>query len=155
MDLRKVKKLIELLEDSALVEMEITEGENTIRLSRASQPANLVAQQLSIPSAAPSTAFASPPAQQSEAVSAIDTASVQNGTPIESPMVGTFYDASSPDVAPYVQVGSKVKVGDVLCIIEAMKTFNQLEAEVSGTIKAIYKSTGEPVEFGEPLFLID
>lgn len=149
MDLRKVKKLIELFEESELVEMEITEGESSIRLNR-------------------SGGLQSFPSAYSPAVQTIsDTVPVKPAEPlkgeeenlpgstIDSPMVGTFYDASSPDADVYVSVGSVVKPGDVLCIIEAMKTFNQLEAEVSGTIKAIYKSSGDPVEFGEPLFLID
>ena len=147
MDLRKVKKLIELFEESELVEMEIAEGESTIRLSRAS----------AMPVYAPAYA---PPAQVPHDVPVMPadsqrTEDAVTGNTIDSPMVGTFFDASSPDVEAYVSVGSIVKPGDVLCIIEAMKTFNQLEAEVSGTIREIYKSSGEPVEFGEPLFLID
>ncbi len=142
MDLRKVKKLIELLEDSALVEMEITEGESTIRLSRGST---------NIP---PMAVHAGPqPTTVAQQASFRDNVNPAEKT-IESPMVGTFYASSSPHNDPYVTVGSVVKPGDTLCIIEAMKTFNQLEAEVSGTIKAIYKSTGDPVEFGEPLFLL-
>ena len=147
MDLRKVKKLIELFEESQLIEMEISEGESTIRLNRGG-------------SAAPAMMQYSPQApvsRQSTPQSVISepAAEVEVGNKITSPMVGTFYDASSPDSEPYVKVGSVVKAGDVLCIIEAMKTFNQFEAEESGTIKAIYKQTGDPVEFGEPLFLID
>ncbi|WP_424946460.1 acetyl-CoA carboxylase biotin carboxyl carrier protein [Candidatus Spongiihabitans sp.] len=152
MDLRKVKKLIELLESSALVEMEITEGDSTIRLSRAAYP----------PTA--------PPAHPHPAISHIATDQAPNvrqdiesgqshaesiGNTVESPMVGTFYESASPDSEPYVTIGSVVKPGDILCVIEAMKTFNQLETDIAGTIKAIYKSSGDPVEFGEPLFLIE
>ncbi len=147
MDLRKVKKLIELFEESELVEMEIAEGESTIRLSRGS----------AMPVYAPAYAPHAQVAHDAPAMPADSqrTEDAVTGNTIDSPMVGTFFDASSPDVEAYVSVGSIVKPGDVLCIIEAMKTFNQLEAEVSGTIREIYKSSGEPVEFGEPLFLID
>ncbi len=148
MDLRKVKKLIELLESSALVEMEITEGESTIRLSRAaplvSQPA--VATHVMSNQVAPNQVIQ----HDSEPAPAVG----EIGDMVKSPMVGTFYESASPDSDPYVSVGSVVDVGDVLCIIEAMKTFNQLEADIAGTIKAIYKSGGDPVEFGESLFLI-
>ena len=151
MDLRKVKKLIELLEESALVEMEISEGDNTIRLSRAHpagaaimHPGNSSAQ----PAAVASVPEAAPPASSDESTEITD------GSVVESPMVGTYYDSPSPDADPFVKVGSRVKKGDTLCIIEAMKTFNQIEAEADGTIKAIHKSSGDPVEYGEPLFTI-
>ena len=155
MDLRKVKKLIELLEESELTEMEITEGESTIRLSRGSNAVSAPQQYLP-PMVGNFEAQSSvKPSVAEPAGSHIDAHSAPSGNAITSPMVGTFYDAPSPDTAPYIEIGSAVKQGDVLCIIEAMKTFNQLEAEVSGTVKAIYKSSGDPVEFGEPLFLID
>ncbi len=147
-DLRKVKKLIELFEESELVELEITEGESTIRLSRGGSTSPYA------PIYAPQVL----PVAEAAHVKPADSPrneEVLAGSTIDSPMVGTFYDASSPDTDAYVSVGSVVKPGDVLCIIEAMKTFNQLDAEVSGTIRAIYKSSGDPVEFGEPLFLID
>lgn len=151
MDLRKVKKLIELLEESALVEMEISEGENTIRLSRAHpggapvmHPGNSVAQVTEV-AAVPQTVA---PA------STMDSAETLDGSVVESPMVGTYYDSSSPDADSFVKVGSRVEKGDPLCIIEAMKTFNQIEAETDGTITAIHKSSGDPVEYGEPLFTI-
>jgi len=150
MDLRKVKKLIELLEESELVEMEITEGDNTIRLSRLSGHATLPSPPL-IQTPQPAVM---PPASAPTEASAAVTAAPIAGHVVESPMVGTYYDASGPDVAPYVKIGSKVKVGDTLCIIEAMKTFNQIEADADGVISAINKTTGEPVEFGEPLFVI-
>ncbi len=152
MDLRKIKKLIELLEDSDLLEMEITEGDSTIRLSRAGV--------VGVPDA-PRQAAPAPPVDSRtarEATLAAPTESTDTGEAVgivvNSPMVGTFYDASSPDSSPYVSVGTVVAPGVVLCIIEAMKTYNQLEAEVSGAVKAIYKKNGDPVEFGEPLFLI-
>ncbi len=152
MDLRKVKKLIELLEESELVEMEITEGDNTIRLSRLSGQ-NVAPQQFVQPVPAPAVMAAAPNVPTTLSA---DTAPAQavSGHVVESPMVGTYYDSSSPDASPYVKIGSKVKVGDTLCIIEAMKTFNQIEADADGVVKAINKSTGEPVEFGEPLFVI-
>lgn len=167
MDLRKVKKLIELLESSALVEMEITEGESTIRLSRATYPPAAATRQNPATSYITTDQVASmgqdighDPAHgqvhgqvhgQAHGQAQVET----TGNAVKSPMVGTFYESASPDVEPYVTIGSVVELGDILCIIEAMKTFNQLDAEIAGTIKAIYKSSGDPVEFGEPLFLIE
>ena len=146
MDLRKVKKLIELLEESALVEMEITEGDNTIRLSRAMQVG---------PQATPQSLAMSPAAVEAPKVEpASSRVETPAGTVVESPMVGTYYDAPSPDAGPFVSVGSEVRKGDTLCIVEAMKTFNQIEAESDGIIRAIHKSNGDPVEYGEPLFVI-
>ena len=153
MDLRKIKKLIELLEDSALVEMEITEGENTIRLSRASAIATPIYHQPG--NSAQSAPISSPDAPAAESGGQDGAMAVSTGNVVESPMVGTYYNSPSPDAAPFVRVGSKVKLGDTLCVIEAMKTFNQIEAESEGIIKAIHKSNGEPVEYGEPLFVID
>ncbi len=155
MDLRKVKKLIELFEASELVEMEISEGESTIRLNRGGSHVQ--------PMISPLQMSYSPMVSQAPSVDIPATTTPQESTDagaaagekITSPMVGTFYDAASTDTDPYVAIGSVVKPGDVLCIIEAMKTFNQFEAETAGTIKAIYKHSGDPVEFGEPLFLID
>jgi len=143
-DLRKIKKLIELLEDSALSEMEITEGENTIRLSR-SAPRR--------PAAVP-PATTEPPAGPPAADPPPGPAPVAGNT-VVSPLVGTFYDSPSPDQAPYVKVGSAVQRGDTLCLIEAMKTFNQIDAEIAGVVTLIHKNSGEPVEYGEPLFVID
>ncbi len=152
MDLRKIKKLIELLEDSALLEMEITEGDSTIRLSRAGVGGVAAAPRQDAPAPLVDCGMIpeAPPAVRTESTNTSEAA----GIVVNSPMVGTFYDASSPDSSPYVSVGTVVKPGDVLCIIEAMKTYNQLEAEVAGTVKEIYKKNGAPVEFGEPLFLI-
>ncbi len=149
MDLRKIKKLIELLEESALSEMEITEGENTIRLSRASP--------WSPPTS--TSAPASPPANQVEVAPSPATpapaAEPASGQVIKSPLVGTFYNSPSPNDKRYVAIGSVVSEGDTLCVIEAMKTFNQLEAEIAGTVTVIYKNNGDPVEYGEPLFVIE
>jgi acetyl-CoA carboxylase biotin carboxyl carrier protein len=148
-DLRKIKKLIELLEESALVEMEITEGDNSIRLSRGGQSGVQYVPQQQQPMVSPAVAMESPRVEPQPAA-----AEPASGTLVESPMVGTYYDAPSPDAGPFVKVGSEVRRGDTLCIVEAMKTFNQIEAEADGVIRVIHKSNGDPVEYGEPLFLI-
>lgn len=152
MDLRKIKKLIDLLEESNLTEIEIREGEESVRLSRAVSGAPAQAQAFvpAAPVAAPAAA-APAPAQASPAA---DAEALPPGQILRSPMVGTFYAAPSPDAPPFVQVGQTVKVGDTLAIIEAMKMFNPIEAEVAGTITAILASNGQPVEFDEPLFVI-
>ncbi|HSD68279.1 MAG TPA: acetyl-CoA carboxylase biotin carboxyl carrier protein [Woeseiaceae bacterium] len=151
MDIRKVKKLIELLDESGISEIEITEGEESVRISRhtpyaqASMPVNMVQQP--VYSAAPAAA-APPPAPAHAEVE-------DDGHAVKAPMVGTFYTASSPGSPPFVQVGDKVKEGDTLCIIEAMKMMNQIEADVAGTIKSIRAQNGDPVEYGQILFVID
>ncbi len=151
MDIRKIKKLIELLEESDLAEMEIVEGEESIRLSRASSvPATQ-------PASAPQVVHATAPAPAQTGDDSGNTESVPtaSGHEIKSPMVGTYYDAPTPDAGPFVKVGDNVEVGDTLCIIEAMKIFNQIEADKSGVVKAMLKSTGDPVEYDEPLFIIE
>ena len=147
MDLRKIKKLIELLEDSALAEMEITEGENTIRLSRAAPPLHIA----SAPSPLPTPQAGAGPAAAAQP----DEPVPAPGSVVKSPLVGTFFNSASPDDRPYVAVGSAVSVGDTLCLIEAMKTFNQLDAEIAGVVTVIHKNNGDPVEYGEPLFVIE
>ncbi len=163
MDLRKIKKLIELLEDSALLEMEITEGDSTIRLSRTGGAPVAPPTTPALRDVTPPQGGSDAPPADSRTVRETPPPAVQTGSMdtdeaagivVNSPMVGTFYNASSPDSSPYVSVGTVVEPGDALCIIEAMKTYNQLEVEVAGTVKAIYKKNGDPVEFGEPLFLI-
>ncbi|MCY3770367.1 MAG: acetyl-CoA carboxylase biotin carboxyl carrier protein [Gammaproteobacteria bacterium] len=150
MDLRKVKKLIELLEASELVEMEITEGDSAIRLSRVSTSQPILPPQPGVETyPGPREPLAVAEAGGSEA-----TPPGTAGRVITSPMVGTYYEAPSEETAPYVRVDAKVSAGDPLCLIEAMKTFNQVESDVSGTVMVVYKSNGDPVEFGEPLFLI-
>ncbi len=152
MDIRKIKKLIELLEESDLAEMEIIEGEESIRLSRMST--------LTIPQpvSSPQVMSAAAPVSASSA-SDLQTSAVQaqasKGHEVKSPMVGTYYDSTSPDADPFVKVGDNVEVGDTLCIIEAMKIFNQIEADKSGVIKAMLKSAGDPVEYDETLFIIE
>jgi len=170
MDLRKIKKLIELLEESALSEMEISEGENTIRLSRAPRyapgmtatAATAATVEPAIPSAAPLDSPATEsPAEPAAGPTAAANAAGPAGTAgpaghvVVSPLVGTFYDAPSPDAAPFVTVGAQVARGDTLCLIEAMKTFNHIDAEVAGTVTAVHKHSGAPVEYGEALFVID
>ncbi len=154
MDIRKVKKLIELLDESGIAEIEITEGDDSVRISRYAQ--GVVA--ASAPAAAPpvaAAASAAPAAAADAAAPAPAAAPEEDGYEVTAPMVGTFYAASSPGAAPYVQVGDRVNEGDTLCIIEAMKMMNQIESEVSGTIKSIRMQNGEPVEYGQTLFVID
>jgi len=149
MDIRKIKKLIEMLEESNLGEIEIKEGEESIRISRAGSAAP-TAQWMQAPAPAP---VAAPVA----AAPAVATAapSLPAGHMVTSPMVGTFYRSPSPSAASFVEIGSQVKVGDTLCIIEAMKILNTIESDKAGTVKAILKENGQPVEFGEPLFVIE
>ncbi|KTG16468.1 MULTISPECIES: acetyl-CoA carboxylase biotin carboxyl carrier protein [unclassified Guyparkeria] len=150
MDIRKVKKLIELLEESGVAEIEIKEGEESVRISRNSQQP---AQQ---PPMMPAAAPAAPQAPAAPAADAGGEAPAEPaGETINSPMVGTFYRASSPEASPFVDVGTTVKKGDTLCIIEAMKMFNQIEAEVDGTIKSVLVENGQPVEYDQPLFVIE
>ncbi|MGI9220444.1 MAG: acetyl-CoA carboxylase biotin carboxyl carrier protein [Woeseiaceae bacterium] len=155
MDIRKVKKLIELLDESGIAEIEITEGEESVRISRYSQNAPAVVAApapIAAPAAAPAPAVAAPAAA---APAAAPAEPEETGFQVEAPMVGTFYGSSSPGAAPYVQVGDRVNEGDTLCIIEAMKMMNQIEADVSGVIKSIRLQNGEPVEYGQVLFVID
>ena len=151
MDIRKIKKLIELLEDSDVSEIEIVEGEESVRIARASgvtyaAPVVQAAAPVSAPAAAPAPASA--PQAAAEPM-------MPPGTIMESPMVGTFYRSSSPTTASFVEVGQSVNKGDTICIIEAMKIMNQIEAEISGTVRAVLVEDGQPVEFGEPLIVID
>ena len=160
MDIRKVKKLIELLDDSGIAEIEITEGEESVRISRYPSGAPVVtAAPVAAPAApAPAPAAAAPaaPTAPVEAAAAAPAeTSDEEGFEVTAPMVGTCYAESSPGAAPYVQVGDRVNEGDTLCIIEAMKMMNQIEADVSGVIKSIRIQNGEPVEFGQVLFVID
>ena len=149
MDIRKIKKLIELLENSSLTEIEIVEGEESVRLARGG-----VAQGLPLP-AVPvlAQAVAAAPATAAEEVVAEED-QVPEGEAVLSPMVGTFYGASSPEAQPFVKLGQTVGVGDTLCIIEAMKMFNQIESDISGTVVAILAENGQPVEYDQPLFVI-
>lgn len=153
MDIRKIKKLIELVEESGITELEVSEEEGSVRISRATvaAPANV---QYSIPAAAP-TPVAAPAAPA--AAPAAPTAAPEEiaGHKIRSPMVGTFYRSPSPEAKAFVEVGQTVKVGDALCIVEAMKMMNRIEADKAGVVKAILVNDGEPVEFDEPLIIIE
>lgn len=156
MDLRKVRKLIELLEESNLSELEIREGEETVRLSRfpaagLAPPVPAAPQPAAAP-IAPAAATAAPAPTPS--ASSPQESGLPAGTVVRSPIVGTFYAAASPGAEPFVRVGQQVKVGDPLAVIEAMKMFNQIEAEVAGTVLAIVAENGEAVEFDQPLFVI-
>jgi acetyl-CoA carboxylase biotin carboxyl carrier protein len=155
-DLRKIKKLIDILEESNLSELEIREGEESVRLSRlptgAFQPA---------PAAAPATHAHVEPTRGAATAGAADNVTaaatgkeLPPGHVVRSPMVGTFYASANPEAPPFVKVGQQVKAGDTLGIIEAMKMFNQIEADAAGTVIAILGSSGQPVEFDEPLFVI-
>ncbi len=155
MDIRKVKKLIELLEESGIAELEIQEGEESVRISRhgSHAPAAAPAAPPAQPAAPAAPAPAPAPAEDSSGGEA--GGGLSSGHVVESPMVGTFYSASSPSSPPFVEVGQSVKAGETICIIEAMKILNQIEADVSGTVKAILVENGSPVEFGEPLMIIE
>lgn len=159
MDIRKVKKLIELLEESGIGEIEIKEGEESVRISRGISGAPAPAPNYNYPPPAPAPVAAAPLAPQPPVATAAATESSANssdttGTIVKSPMVGTFYRSPSPSSPSFVEVGKTVQAGDVLCIVEAMKMMNQIEAEVSGTIEAVLANSGEPVEFDQPLFSI-
>lgn len=149
MDIRKVKKLIELLEESGISELEIHEGEESVRISR--HPTGGTAMYMGAPSIAmPAPAMAAAPAAAPAA-----EPSIPSGHVVTSPMVGTFYRSSAPGNKSFVEVGQRVNTGDTLCIIEAMKMFNQIEADKAGVIKAILVENGQPVEYGQPLFVIE
>lgn len=152
MDIRKVKKLIELLEESNIDEIEIKEGEESVRISRNTGPVATYAAPMAPPMAPPPPAATAPAA--APVAEAPDAAATVNGHVVKSPMVGTFYHAPSPGSPPFVEVGQHVKVGDVICIVEAMKMMNQIEADKAGTIEAILVEDGQPVEFDQPLVTI-
>ena len=151
MDIRKVKKLIEMLEESSLSEIEIREGEEAIRISRVSSGGTQVVHM------APAPMHAAPHAASAPAAPAAAPAPAEapSGHAVISPMVGTFYRAASPEAKSFVDIGSQVNVGDTLCIIEAMKMMNEIESDKAGVIKAILKENGQPVEYGETLFIIE
>ena len=155
MDIRKVKKLIELLEESGIAELEIREGEESVRISRQSQVGTAVV------AAAPPQVAAAPsaPAAPAAATATTEAATAEepeiSGHIIKSPMVGTFYRSPAPGAKPFVEVGQTVGVGDTLCIVEAMKLLNQIESDKAGTVKAILVENEQPVEYGQPLFVIE
>jgi acetyl-CoA carboxylase biotin carboxyl carrier protein len=157
MDLRKIKKLIDLLEESNLTEIEIREGEESVRLSRASTAAPAPAPVYAAPApvqAAPIVAAMASPTEAATGGSKPAGSALPEGHVVRSPMVGTFYASPNPDAPPFVKLGQSVKAGDTLGIIEAMKMFNPIEADVSGTVVAVLVSNGKPLEFDEPMFVI-
>lgn len=163
MDLRKIKALIDLLDKSNLAELEIKEGEESVRLARHSAHAPVMVSHsapmqaqapMEAPRAAPPQPMPAVAATASEAQVGKNGKDVPDGHMIRSPMVGTYYASPNPDSPPFVKVGQTVKAGETLGIIEAMKMFNPIEAEVSGTVRAILVSTGQPIEFDEPMFVI-
>jgi len=150
MDIRKIKKLIELLDESGVAEIEIKEGEESVRISRqqsvVAAPAPIAAAPVAAPAAVVETTATEAPAAES---------AIPSGHKVESPMVGTFYSAPAPGSPAFTELGKSVNVGDTLCIIEAMKILNPIEADKAGTVKAILVENGQPVEFGEALFVIE
>ncbi len=157
MDIRKVKKLIELLEESGIGEIEIKEGEESVRISRGvtgAPPAPAHVNYAAPPQPAQAAPGAAPSAPAAAAPESAGESPEASGHVVRSPMVGTFYRSPSPSSPAFVDVGKTVKAGDVLCIVEAMKMMNQIEADVSGTIEAVLVENGEPVEFDQPLFSI-
>ena len=150
MDIRKVKKLIELLEESGIAELEISEGEESVRISRHPRTAPPAANP-----APQAPAVAAPSAPKLPATAAGEHKPRNDDQTITSPMVGTYYSASAPGAKPFVELGMEIKVGQILCIIEAMKMMNQIESDKAGRVTAILAKNGEPVEFGQPLFIIE
>ncbi|RUM91650.1 MAG: acetyl-CoA carboxylase biotin carboxyl carrier protein [Thiomicrospira sp.] len=154
MDIRSIRKLIEIVEQSDVAEIEIKEGEHNIRITRSKEPV-----MMSAPAAPAQMAYEAAPAaaapQQSATPAESPAAPAEAGHTVPSPMVGTFYASPSPDAGPFVSVGDQVSAGDTLCIIEAMKIMNPIEADVSGTVKKILVQNAEPVEFGQALFIIE
>ena len=149
MDLRKLKKLIDLVQESGIAELEITEGEEKVKIVKGGAVSVMTA---AAPAAAPAPAAAmeakpaaTPPAEPTAG---------QEGHVVKAPMVGTFYRSPSPDAKPFVEVGQSVKEGETICIIEAMKLMNEIEADASGVVKAVLVENGQPVEYGQPLFIL-
>jgi acetyl-CoA carboxylase biotin carboxyl carrier protein len=152
MDLRKLKKLIDLVQESGIAELEITEGEEKVRIARGG-----VVSVMPLATPAPAAGGGAPALAAAQAAAAAPAAEPEPGPAghvVKSPMVGTFYRAASPEAKPFVEVGQGVKEGDTLCVIEAMKLMNEIEADASGIIQAILVENGQPVEYGQPLFLI-
>ncbi len=153
MDIRKIKKLIELVEESGIAELEISEGEESVRISRHGAPAPAPIHYAAAPVAAPAPAAA--PTAEAPVAAEAPAAAAPAGHQVLSPMVGTFYRSPSPDAKSFVEVGQKVNAGDTLCIVEAMKMMNQIEADKSGVVTAILVEDGQPVEFDQPLVVIE
>ncbi len=155
MDLRKLKTLIDLVAESDIAELEVTEGESKVRIVKSGGPQNQMVMLPAQGAAQYAPQFHAAPAAHGAAPAPAAAAAPElSGHVVKSPMVGTFYRSSSPGGAPFVDIGSSVKEGDTLCIIEAMKLLNEIDADISGTIKEILVENGQPVEFGQPLFVI-
>lgn len=156
MDIRKIKKLIELIEESGVAEIEIHEGEESVRICRQMQSSTAI---MMPPTGAVPTGLAPTATLAADASAAASSAAADDGIPsghvVNAPMVGTVYRSPSPGTSPFTDVGKTVTIGDTLCIIEAMKMFNQIEADKDGVVKAILVENGEPVEYGQPLFVIE
>jgi acetyl-CoA carboxylase biotin carboxyl carrier protein len=156
MDIRKVKKLIELLEESGIAEIEIKEGEESVRISRNSPGAMMAPIHYALPpQATPAAAPAAPAAPVAAASPAAQAPTISAENTVTAPMVGTYYASASPGAKAFVEIGTEVKAGQTLCIIEAMKMMNQIESDRSGKVVSILASNGEPVEFGQPLFIVE
>lgn len=153
MDLRKIKKLIELLDESGIAELEVTEGEESVRISRYGAAAPVV--QTSAPAPYPTGVAAVPDNAPAPPSAPVEERASASGFEIEAPMVGTMYRAPSPGAPPFVEVGSRISAGDVVCIIEAMKILNQIESEVSGVVQEILVENGQAVEFGQTLMIVE
>ena len=149
MDLRKLKKLIDLVQESGISELEITEGEEKVKIVKGGAVAIAAA-----PVAAPVATMQALPAPSSGPAAPAAEPAAQEGHVVKAPMVGTFYRSPSPDAKVFVEVGQAVKEGDTICIIEAMKLMNEIEADASGSVKAILVENGQPVEYGQPLFIL-
>lgn len=154
MDIRKIKKLIELVEESGITELEVQEEEGTVRISRAAPAVAPAAVQYAAPVATPAPVAAPAPAAATPSAAPAAAEEV-SGHQVRSPMVGTFYRSPSPEAKAFIEVGQSVKVGDALCIVEAMKMMNRIEADKAGVVKAILVNDGEPVEFDQPLIVIE
>ena len=152
MDIRKVKKLIELLEESGVAEIEIKEGEESVRISRHG-PGAVTTYVQAPPAAAPAPVASAAPAAAAQPAVEEPEAAARGDTAVTAPMVGTFYGSPAPGAKPFVEVGSEVKVGQTLCIIEAMKMMNQIESDKAGKVVSVLVKNGDPVEFGQPLFI--
>ncbi|OAJ35224.1 acetyl-CoA carboxylase biotin carboxyl carrier protein [Piscirickettsia salmonis] len=157
MEIRKIKKLIELIEASGVAEIEIKEGEESVRISRYTGAASVpvAAPQTVIPMATTASVPAPLPVAETASAAAPAVSNEMSGHAVKSPMVGTFYSASSPDAEPFVKVGQKINMGETICIVEAMKMFNQIEADKAGVVKQILLSDGDTVEFDQPLVIIE
>ncbi len=155
MDLRKLKTLIDLVSESNISELEITEADGKVRIVKSDPAAAVAVQPVYTTAAAPVVAAAVPTAAAAPAAAAPAAAAVETGHVVKSPMVGTFYRASSPNAKPFGDVGQQIKEGEAICIIEAMKIMNEIEADKSGTITKILVENGQAVEFGQPLFVIE